>query len=68
METLNGLTGLVQSLLGMRHPYDSYRNRGGSIVRKMRMLLIPLTVVAAIVVMAMTRRPGKARRSQRRSK
>jgi len=52
----------------MRQPYDSYRNRGGSIVRKMRMLLIPLTVVAAIVVMAMTRRPGKARRSQRRSK
>jgi hypothetical protein len=38
------------------------------IVRKMRMALIPLTVVAAIVVMAMTRRPGKARRSQRRSK
>jgi hypothetical protein len=68
METLNGLTGLVQSPLGMRQPYDSYRNWGGSIVRKMRMLLIPLTVVAAIVVMAMTRRPGKARRSQRRSK
>jgi len=52
----------------MRHPYDSYRNRGCSIVRKMRMAVIPLTVVAAIVVMAMTRRPGKARRSQRRSK
>jgi len=59
---------LLQSLLGMRQPYDSYRNRGCSIVRKMRMMLIPLTVVAAIVVMVMTRRPGKARRSQRRSK
>lgn len=63
-----GPPGLQQSLLGMRQPYDSYRNRGCSIVRKMRMMLIPLTVVAAIVVMAMTRRPGKARRSQRRSK
>jgi hypothetical protein len=30
----------------------------------MRMILIPLTVVAAIVVMAMTRRPGKARGRQ----
>jgi hypothetical protein len=27
----------------------------------MRMILIPLTVVAAIVVMAMSRRPGKLR-------
>jgi hypothetical protein len=34
-------------------------------VNKMRMILIPLTVVAAIVVMAMTRRPGRARRQSR---
>jgi hypothetical protein len=32
------------------------------------MVLIPLAAVAAIVVMAMTRRPGMARRSKRRSK
>jgi hypothetical protein len=34
----------------------------------MRMILIPLTVVVAIVVMAMTRRPGKLGRKQRGSK
>jgi hypothetical protein len=51
---------------GIRQPYDSYRDPGGSIVNKMRMILIPLTVVAAIVVMAMTRRPGKARARQGR--
>jgi len=32
------------------------------------MILIPLTVVAAIVVMAMTKRPGKLSRGQRSSK
>jgi hypothetical protein len=47
--------------MGIRQPYDSYRNRGGSIVKKMRMILIPMAVVAAVVVMAMTRRPGKGR-------
>jgi hypothetical protein len=34
----------------------------------MRMILIPLTVVAAIVVMAMSRRPGKLNRGQRPSR
>ncbi len=37
-------------------------------MRKMRMILIPLTVVAAIVIMAMTRRPGKLGRGQRKNK
>jgi hypothetical protein len=27
---VNGLTGLLRSLLGIRQPYDSYRNQGGS--------------------------------------
>jgi hypothetical protein len=64
---MNGQAGLLVSLMGIRQPYDSYRNRGGSIVKKMRMILIPVTVVAAIVVMAMTRRPGKGR-ARRQSK
>jgi len=34
----------------------------------MRMILIPLTVVAAIVVMAMSRRPGKLNRGQRQGR
>jgi len=38
--------------------------RGDLIVSKMRMILIPLAVIAAIVVMAMTRRPGKLSRRQ----
>jgi hypothetical protein len=27
---MNGLTGLLPPLLGIRQPYDSYRNQGGS--------------------------------------
>jgi hypothetical protein len=64
---VNVLVGLPASLTGIRQPYDSYRNQGGSIVSKMRMILIPLTVVAAIVAMAMSRRTGKLNRGQRRS-
>jgi hypothetical protein len=58
--------GLLLPLMGIRQPYDFYRDPGGSIVSKMRMILIPLTIVAAIVVMAMTRRPGRARGRQSR--
>jgi hypothetical protein len=32
------------------------------------MVLIPLTVIAAIVVMAMTRRPGRMGREQRKNR
>ena len=35
-------------------------------MRKMRMLLIPLTLVGAIVAMVMVKRPGKLSRSRRK--
>jgi len=50
---------------GIRQPYDSNRCQGG-FVRKMRMLLIPLTLVGAIVAMVMVKRPGKLSRSRRK--
>jgi hypothetical protein len=52
---------LPASLLGIGSRTIHIVARGVSIVSKMRMILIPLTVVAAIVVMAMSRRPGKLR-------
>jgi hypothetical protein len=56
---------LLSSLTGIRQPYESHRCEGG-LVRKMRMLLIPLTVAAAIAAMVMVRRPGKLGRGQRK--
>ena len=55
---------MPQAVTGIAQPYDSFHFGGGLVQRRMRMVLIPLAVTAAIVVMAMTRRPSKVNGKQ----
>jgi hypothetical protein len=53
---------LARAVLGIGQPYDGIAIRGVFVKRRMRMILIPLALVAAVVVTAVTRRPGKLSR------
>jgi hypothetical protein len=54
------LTVLLSASTGIGHPYDYMaHSRGVFVQHRTRMILIPLAAAAAIVIMAVTRRPAK---------